>query len=198
MTSMSDVSSHTVRSAPAASEDVTPSLGQRLLRELRIDLWAMTVGLWVNGILGLDAVPRVLRWLGYRLAGARIATPNIFGAGRLCGPMRNIEIGAGTFINREIYLEAVGPISIGRDCQFGPQVMVVTSHHPRVPDGGVSRVPEGRAVRIGDRVWVGARAMILPGVTIGDDVVIGAGSVVTKDCVRPGVYVGSPARLVDR
>jgi acetyltransferase-like isoleucine patch superfamily enzyme len=171
-----------------------PSLGQRLLRELRIDLWSMTVGVFVNGLLGLDAVPRVLRWLGYRLAGARIDTPNIFGSAQLHGPMHNIDIGAGTFINREVYLEAVAPISIGRDCQFGPQVMVVTSHHERLSDGRVSTVPEGRAVRIGDRAWVGARVLILPGVTIGDDVVIGAGSVVTKDCVKPGVYVGSPAR----
>ncbi|HEX3784322.1 MAG TPA: DapH/DapD/GlmU-related protein [Pseudonocardiaceae bacterium] len=175
-----------------------PGLGQRLLRELRIDLWAMTVGLFVNGLLGIDAVPRVLRWLGYRLAGARIDTPNIFGSGQLHGPMGNIHIGAGTFINREVYLEAVAPISIGRDCQLGPQVMVVTSHHDRLPTGRISTVPEGREVRIGDRAWVGARVLILPGVTIGDDVVIGAGSVVTKDCVKPGVYVGSPARELIR
>jgi acetyltransferase-like isoleucine patch superfamily enzyme len=170
------------------------SLRQRILRELRIDLWAMTVGVFVNGLLGLDAVPRVLRWLGYRLAGARIETPNIFGSGQLHGPMRNIRIGAGTFINREVYLEAVAPISIGRDCQFGPQVMIVTSHHETLPDGRIAKVPQGRAVRIGDRAWLGARVLVLPGVTIGEDVVIGAGSVVTKDCVKPGTYVGSPAR----
>ena len=61
---------------------------------------------------------------------------------------------------------------------------------------GVSKVPRGRPVKIGDRAWIGARAMILPGVTIGDDVVIGAGSVVARDCLEPGVYVGSPARKV--
>jgi acetyltransferase-like isoleucine patch superfamily enzyme len=170
------------------------SLRQRILRELRIDLWAMTIGVFVNGLLGMDAVPRVLRWFGYRLAGARIETPNIFGSGQLHGPMGNIRIGAGTFINREVYLEAVAPISIGRDCQLGPQVMIVTSHHETLPDGRIAKVPEGRAVRIGDRAWLGARVLVLPGVTIGDDVVIGAGSVVTKDCVKPGTYVGSPAR----
>ena len=159
----------------------------RLLRELRIELWAMTIGVFVNGLLGWDAVPRVLRWLGYRLAGARIDTPNVFGSAQLHGPLRNIRIGPGTFVNREVYLEAVAPIEIGRDCQLGPQVMVVTSHHPRAADGGVSKVPEGRAVRIGDRAWIGARALILPGVTIGADVVIGAGAVVTRDCVKPGV-----------
>jgi acetyltransferase-like isoleucine patch superfamily enzyme len=110
--------------------------------------------------------------------------------------MRHVRIGSGTFANRELYLEAVAPIEIGRDCQIGPQVMIVTSHHDRTLVGGVSRVPRGRAVRIGDRAWIGARAMILPGVTVGDDVVIGAGSVVTRDCLEPGVYVGSPARKV--
>ena len=72
--------------------------------------------------------------------------------------------------------------------------MIVTSHHETLPDGGISKVPQGRAVRIGDRAWLGARVMVLPGVTIGDDVVIGAGSVVTKDCLTPGTYVGSPAK----
>ena len=67
------------------------SLQQRLLREARIDLWAMTIGVFVNGLLGLDVIPRVFRWLGYRLAGARIETPNIFGSGQLHGPMRNIR-----------------------------------------------------------------------------------------------------------
>lgn len=174
------------------------SIGQRIFREVRIDLWAMTIGVFVNGLLGLDAVPRVLRWFGYRLAGARIETPNIFGSAQLHGPMRNIRIGGGTFVNREVYLEAVAPISIGRDCQLGPQVMIVTSHHDAQPDGGISKVPQGRAVRIGDRAWLGARVLVLPGVSIGDDVVIGAGSVVTKDCLKPGTYVGTPARELIR
>lgn len=177
---------------------VKPTLVARLLRELRIDLWTMTVGLFVNGLLGMDVVPRVLRWAGYRLAGVRVDTPNVFGAGRLHGRLRQITVGAGTFVNREIYLEAVAPITIGRNCQIGPQVMIVTSHHPTAEDGRVSTVPEGRPVRIGDRVWIGARATVLPGVTIGDDVVIGAGAVVARDCLKPGVYVGSPATKVVR
>lgn len=172
------------------------SLARRLAREARIDLWAATLGVLVNTVLGSNMVPRPLRWLGYKLFGARVDTPNIFPGAKLLGPMRHVRIGAGTFANRELYLEAVAPIEIGRDCQLGPQVMIVTSHHDRTPDGGVSRVPRGRPVKIGDRAWIGARAMILPGVTVGDDVVIGAGSVVTRDCLEPGVYVGSPARLV--
>lgn len=174
------------------------SLPRRLAREAGIDLWAATLGVLVNTVLGSNLVPRPLRWLGYRLLRTGIRTPNIFPGAKLLGPMRNVRIGPGTFANRELYLEAVAPIEIGRDCQIGPQVMIITSHHDRTPDGGVSRVPRGRAVRVGDRAWIGARAMILPGVTVGDDVVIGAGSVVTRDCLEPGVYVGSPARLVQK
>jgi maltose O-acetyltransferase len=171
------------------------SLARRLVREARIDLWAATLGVLVNTVLGSNVVPRPLRWLGYKAFGTRIDTPNIFPGAKLLGPMRHIRIAAGTFANRELYLEAVAPIEIGRDCQLGPQVMIVTSHHDRTPTG-VSKVPRGRPVKIGDRAWIGARAMILPGVTVGDDVVIGAGSVVTRDCLEPGVYVGSPARKV--
>ncbi|TNC26586.1 acyltransferase [Amycolatopsis alkalitolerans] len=156
----------------------------------------MTVGAVVNGVLGSALMPRPLRLAGYRLLGARVRSGNIFPGLRVYGSMRNLEIGRRTFVNAECYLEPVAPIRIGEACQFGPQAMIVTSHHPRMPDGTVSRVSEGRAVRIGDRVWVGARAQILPGVTIADDVVIAAGAVVTRDCPVPGVYAGVPARLV--
>ncbi|GAB2969445.1 acyltransferase [Amycolatopsis acidiphila] len=170
--------------------------GRRLASQVRIELWSMTVGAAVNGVLGSALMPRPLRLAGYRLFGAQVRTGNIFPGLRVYGAMRNLEIGRRTFLNAECYLEPVAPIRIGEACQFGPQVMVVTSHHPTLADGTVSRVSEGRAVEIGDRVWVGARAQILPGVRIAADVVIAAGAVVTRDCPVPGVYAGVPARLV--
>lgn len=174
----------------------TRSLARRLADQAYIELWAMTVGALVNGVLGSTLVPRPLRLLGYRALGARIRTGNIFPGLRIHGPLRHVEIGRGTFLNAECYLEAVGPVTIGRACQFGPQVMIVTSHHPTLPDGTVSREAQPRPVVIGDRVWVGARAQILPGVRIADDAVIAAGAVVARDCPVPGVYAGVPARLV--
>ncbi|MTD57122.1 acyltransferase [Amycolatopsis sp. RM579] len=166
------------------------------MNQVRIELWAMTVGVLVNAVLGSALMPRPLRLVGYRLLGARVRSGNIFPGLRVHGPMRNLEIGRRTFLNAECYFEPVAPIRIGEACQFGPQAMIITSHHPTLPDGRVSRVAEGRQVRIGDRVWVGARAQILPGVHIADDVVIAAGAVVTRDCPEPGVYAGVPARLV--
>jgi maltose O-acetyltransferase len=161
-----------------------------------IEVWSITVGVLVNVVLGSPLVPRPVRLAGYRMLGARIHTGNIFPGLRIYGAMRNVEIGRRTFLNAECYLEAVGPIRIGEGCQFGPQAMVVTSHHPTLPDGTVSRVAEPRPVTIGDRVWVGARAQILPGVHIAADAVIAAGAVVTKDCPVAGVYAGVPARLI--
>ncbi|WP_116103548.1 acyltransferase [Amycolatopsis thermalba] len=174
----------------------TRSLGRRLREQVHIELWSMTVGAIVNGVLGSALVPRPVRLLGYRAFGARIRSGNIFPGLRIHGALRNVEIGRHTFLNAECYLESVGPITIGASCQFGPQVMIVTSHHPTLPDGRVSRVAQARPVVIGDRVWVGARAQILPGVRIADDAVIAAGAVVARDCPVPGVYAGVPARLV--
>jgi maltose O-acetyltransferase len=167
---------------------------RRLRDQIWTELWAISVGGLINQLLASDFMPRPLRVLGYRALGMRTQTANIFPGLRVAGSLRNVSIGSGTFINRECLLEAVGPVSIGRGCQLGPQVALITSHHSWTPDGKISRVSEGRAVRIGDRVWLGARSMVLPGVTIGDDVAIAAGAVVTKDCREPGLYAGVPAR----
>ncbi|GLY68920.1 acyltransferase [Amycolatopsis taiwanensis] len=171
-------------------------LGRTLARQLYIELWSVTIGTFVNGVLASSLVPRPLRLAGYRALGGRIHSGNIFPGLRVMGPLRNLEIGRRTFLNHGCYLETVGEIRIGEGCQFGPQVMIVTSHHDRLPDGTVSRAPRPRPVVIGDRVWVGARAQILPGVRVAPDVVIAAGAVVTRDCPVPGVYAGVPARLV--
>jgi maltose O-acetyltransferase len=170
------------------------SVVRAIVRQLGIELWIVTVGFLVNTVLAAWPVPRVLRLAGYRLLGARVHTGNIFPGLTVGGPLRNLEIGHGTFLNTGCYLECVGPIRIGTDCQFGPGVMIVTSHHPQEPDGHISRVPQPRPVVIGDRVWVGARVTVLPGTRIGDDVVIAAGAVVARDCTEPGVYAGVPAR----
>lgn len=165
-------------------------------RELRTDLRLMTIDFAVNAVLGSDLVPRPVRYAGYRALGMPTSTPNILPGLRVSGSRRRLTLGAGTFLNRDCFIEAVADVTVGAGCQFGPQVMVLTSHHRRLADGRIERKATPRPVRIGDRAWIGARAVILPGVTIGDDVVIAAGSVVTKDCRAPGTYAGVPARPV--
>lgn len=167
-------------------------------RELRTDFRLMTIDFLVNAVLGSDLVPRPVRYAGYRALGMPTSTPNVLPGLRISGSRRRLSLGAGTFLNRDCFIEAVAPVTVGQGCQFGPQVMVLTSHHERLADGRIERKATPRPVVIGDRAWIGARAVILPGVTIGDDVVIAAGAVVTKDCLAAGTYAGVPARPVGR
>jgi len=84
-------------------------------------------------------------------------------------------------------------IKIGSDVSIGPEASILTlGHDPQSPDFG----DRGGNVVIGDRVWIGYRAIILPGVTIGDGAVVGAGAIVTKDVEPFCIVAGNPARKV--
>ena len=86
-------------------------------------------------------------------------------------------------------------VHIGAGAQIGPAVQLYTADHPRDPEARRSGVEFGRQIHIGRNVWVGGGAIILPGVTVGDDAVIGAGSVVTRDVPAGATVVGNPARV---
>ena len=108
----------------------------------------------------------------------------------------NIRIGAGVFMNFGCVLLDVVGIEIGDGAQIGPGVQIYTADHPRDPALRRAGLESGKPVRIGANVWIGGGAIILPGVTIGDDAIVGAGAVVTRD-VAPGVTVaGNPARPI--
>lgn len=108
----------------------------------------------------------------------------------------NIRIGGGVFLNFNCVLLDVVGIEIGDMTQIGPAVQIYTADHPRDPDQRRAGLEFGRPVRIGANVWIGGGAIILPGVTVGDDAVIGAGSVVTRDVPAGTTVVGNPARMV--
>jgi maltose O-acetyltransferase len=108
----------------------------------------------------------------------------------------NIHLGRGVFLNFNCVVLDVVAVHIGDGTQIGPGVQILAADHPREPALRAQGLEFGRPVRIGRNVWIGAGALILPGVTVGDDALIGAGSVVTRD-VPPGVtVVGNPARVV--
>ena len=107
----------------------------------------------------------------------------------------NIRVGRNTFINFNCVMLDVVPVSIGDDCQVGPNVQIYAADHPLDPDVRRSGLESGRPVTIGNNVWIGGAAVILPGVTIGDNAVVGAGSVVTRDVPAGAVVVGNPARV---
>jgi maltose O-acetyltransferase len=139
--------------------------------------------------------PTPVRRMLLRLGGVKLG-PVIWGLERCWFESENVSIGAGCAINSECWFEGHGRIVIGRDVLFGSQVMILTSDHEIFPDGQVARSATYGEVHIEDRCWIGTRAMIMPGVTIGAGTVIGAGALVTKDCDPGAVYVGVPAKRV--
>ena len=102
-----------------------------------------------------------------------------------------IEIGAGTFVNHRTELVAHERVTIGRGCLLAWDVLVLDSDSHSV-DGGARTA----AVTVGDRVWIGCRASVLKGVTIGDGAVVAAGSVVVHDVPARSLVAGNPARVV--
>jgi maltose O-acetyltransferase len=108
----------------------------------------------------------------------------------------NIYVGDRVFLNYNCVLLDVCTIHIGSGTQVGPAVQIVTADHPRDPADRAAGLEMGKPISIGENVWIGSQAVILPGVTIGDDAIVGAGSIVTRD-VPPGItVVGNPARRV--
>lgn len=183
---------HLAQDRPA--ERPAPTLS-RLVQALRLDMRIFLRNIWFNRIAASFAVPKVLRRALYRAGGMAVRSYVVSPLLRVEGDPRNISIGARTYLNVGCYLEAVAPVQIGDDCAIGMQTLVVTSDH-RSPHGGWRQEATGLPVRIGNRVWIGARVMVLPGVTIDDDVIVAAGAVVTTDCASGGVYAGIPARRV--
>jgi maltose O-acetyltransferase len=106
----------------------------------------------------------------------------------------NIRVGRNLFVNYDCVFLDVAPIDIGDDVQIAPAVQLYTATHPLDPAERRSGLEGGRPIRIGHNVWIGGGAIVLPGVTVGDDAVIGAGSVVTRDVAAGAVVVGNPAR----
>lgn len=107
----------------------------------------------------------------------------------------NISLGAGVFLNFNCVILDVVAVSIGDKTQIGPAVQILAADHPRDPAGRAAGLEFGRPIRIGRNVWIGGGAIILPGVSIGDDALIGAGSVVTRDIPAGATAFGNPARV---
>ncbi|MEV5102908.1 sugar O-acetyltransferase [Streptomyces massasporeus] len=108
----------------------------------------------------------------------------------------NISIGARTFVNYNLTALDVARITIGEDCQIGPNVQLLTPTHPVEPEPRRDKLEAARPIVIGDNVWLGGGVIVCPGVTIGDNAVVGAGAVVTRDVPANVVAVGNPARPV--
>lgn len=109
-----------------------------------------------------------------------------------CG--KNIHLGKGVFINSGCRFQDQGGITIGDYSLIGHNVVLATLNHNLNPKKRANLIPS--PIKIGKRVWVGSNSTLLPGIIIGDNAVIGAGSVVTKDVPANAVVAGVPARIV--
>jgi maltose O-acetyltransferase len=109
----------------------------------------------------------------------------------------NISIGDYSGIGDRCFLQDIGKIIIGQDVLMGPEVMIYTSNH-KVQKDMIIRLQEYdvKDIVIEDDVWIGARVIILPGVTIGRGSVIGAGSIVTRNVDPYTIVAGVPAKVI--
>lgn len=108
----------------------------------------------------------------------------------------HVHFGNGVYANYNLTLVDDGHIYVGDQVMFGPNVTVATANHPIDPSLRERGLQYNKDVHIGDNVWIGAGVVIVPGVRIGKNSVIGGGSVVTKDIPENVVAVGNPCRVL--
>jgi maltose O-acetyltransferase len=113
-----------------------------------------------------------------------------------CDYGSHIAIGAGTFVNFDCVMLDGAPIRIGAACQIATRVQLLTATHPIDPEPRRLGWELVAPITLEDNVWLGGGAIVCPGVTIGENTVVGAGAVVTRDLPAGVVAIGAPARAV--
>ena len=155
----------------AASQPESPEI------RARRSVYRRSWHLCVNVIAGSFLVRPTTRVRIYRRFGMRIEThkvqPGCFFFGY------DVAIGPETWVNHRCYFDTRARIEIGRACDLGEEVMLCTSAHEPGTRERRAGTFAPKPIVVGDGVWIGARAMLLPGVTVGDGCVVAAGSVVT-------------------
>jgi len=162
--------------------------------ELQAELAASQA--WIARYNASGAASAAERWelLVERLAAVgegAVVRPPFF-----CDYGSNIHLGRGAFLNFNCVILDVVEVVIGEGTQIGPAVQIYAADHPRDATARRAGLEFGRPVRIGRDVWIGGGAILLPGISVGDGAIIGAGSVVTRDVAAGATVVGNPARAV--
>lgn len=139
-----------------------------------------------------DEISKIVKELLGKSEGAFINPPFF------CDYGSHIEVGRNFFANYNCTIIDVAKVTIGDNCQMAPNVAVYTAGHPVHPVSRNSMYEYGIEVTIGDNVWIGGNTVILPGVHIGSNTVIGAGSVVTKDIPDWVIAGGNPCKVIRR
>ncbi|MEE0239697.1 MAG: sugar O-acetyltransferase, partial [Pauljensenia sp.] len=108
----------------------------------------------------------------------------------------NITIGDGSWINYGLTVLDVAPVVIGADVLIGPNCSLYTAIHPTEPGPRRAKWESAAPITLEDNVWLGGSVVVCPGVTIGENSIIGAGAVVTRDIPANSIAVGNPARVI--
>lgn len=137
-----------------------------------------------------DEIGRIVKELFGKSEGAFLNPPFY------CDYGSHIEVGKNFFANYNCTIIDVAKVRIGDNCQMAPNVAIYTAGHPVHPVSRNSMYEYGIEVTIGDNVWIGGNTVILPGVHIGSNTVIGAGSVVTKDIPDWVIAAGNPCKVI--
>lgn len=145
--------------------------------------------LWLLGYFPSHTVRRAV----FKLGGLKIGSKSTFHIGARFYEPRNIRVGEGTIIGDHATLDGRASLTIGNHVDIASEVMILNSHHDIDSE---FFDPIEKPVEIGDYVFIGPRAIILPAVTIGRGAVIAAGAVVTRDVPELAVVGGVPAKII--
>lgn len=147
--------------------------------------------LLVNRIAAATALPPSVRAGIYRRAGIECRTLKV--APGLWVYSDQLSLAVGAFIGWHCRIHNQAPVTLGARSFLGPEVMLLTTGHDIGPPDHRAGELTAAPIVIGDGAWIGARAIVLPGVTVGAGAVVAAGSVVTADCEPDALYAGVPA-----
>ena len=140
-----------------------------------------------------DAIQEITQELLGKTAGDAFISPPFY-----CDYGFHIEVGKKFYANYNCTILDVAKVVIGDNCQMAPNVAIYTAGHPIHPVTRSSAYEYGKEVTIGDNVWLGGNTVVCPGVHIGNNVVIGAGSVVTKNIPDWCVAAGNPCKVIKK
>jgi maltose O-acetyltransferase len=157
-----------------------------------IEPWIQAFLGWIPGFTGF-----LIRNVSYRIFLKQLRGMSFIAAGVTFQRSYGIRIGKNFAVNRGSFIDGKGGVQFGDNVLVGPYVVIASSGHsfddPNMPI--LSQTEHKKAVTIGNDVWIGSHVVIMPGVKIGDRVIIGAGAVVTKDIESHCIAMGIPAKI---
>jgi acetyltransferase-like isoleucine patch superfamily enzyme len=159
---------------------------------VQLDGWCLALLDWAPALL-TNVPSHWIRLAGYRALGAKIGEHTSIHRGCQFYQLCQLEIADNTVVNQQVVLDARSGLTIGRNVSISEQVIIYTLHHD-LDDPGFATT--GAPLTVEDHVFIGARAIILPGVHLGQGAAVAAGAVVTKDVPPYTVVGGIPAKTI--